>query len=206
MTKATLTVWRGARTEKKILFISKRASERPNLWEISADGGEPNRLTGGKFHNVLPAWSPDGQTIYFKSNRSGENQLYKIPADGSNEPLQMTKNGAFQSFAAPDRNTVFYSKGGGANGLWSIRTDGIEEFPVPQLADAGYWRSWTLVPQGIYYLTQNSSDAEYEIRFYDFTTKQNRVVVTVDKPPLTFYSGLSASADEKQILYAQSDR
>src|SRR6266849_3851003 len=52
---------------------------------------EPTRLTNapGK-KDKHPRWSPDGKSILFESNRSGENQLWLITLDGV-EAHQLTK-------------------------------------------------------------------------------------------------------------------
>jgi serine/threonine-protein kinase len=41
------------------------------------------RLTAGPTEDILPAWSPDGQRIYFSSNRTGTFDVYSQAADGA---------------------------------------------------------------------------------------------------------------------------
>lgn len=43
---------------------------------------QETRLTHNLAIDTEPVWSPDGQTIYFTSDRSGRAQIYKIPASG----------------------------------------------------------------------------------------------------------------------------
>ena len=42
------------------------------------------RLTDDPGLDEAPAWSPDGSTIAFQSDRSGEMRIYIMNADGSN--------------------------------------------------------------------------------------------------------------------------
>ncbi len=62
--------------------------ERWHIWTVDAASGEAVQLTGGDRHDELdPAWSPDGQSIVFCSNRSADpdlnwdqTDLFVIPA------------------------------------------------------------------------------------------------------------------------------
>jgi TolB protein len=43
---------------------------------------QETRLTKTLSINTEPVWSPDGQSIYFTSDRSGRPQIYQVPASG----------------------------------------------------------------------------------------------------------------------------
>ena len=47
-----------------------------NLWTVSAAGGTPRRLTDGPWRDTLPAWSPDGASLAFLSDRDGTTQIW----------------------------------------------------------------------------------------------------------------------------------
>ncbi len=127
-----------------------------NIYVVSATGdGPPRRLTFEKSTENLPAWSRDGQWIYFRSNRTGKNQIFKMPVAGG-EARQITFNGASEGFESSDGKLFYYSKGRGVYGLYSVPAEGGEETLVPELKDAGYWRSWTVANEGICYLARKS--------------------------------------------------
>jgi len=185
-----------------ILFDS-REDGNSELFLISAEGGPLRRLTRDKANDSLPCWSPDGQTVYFRSNRSGSQQLWKMPAQGG-AATQLTQQGIFECFASPDGKFVYYSKGRGINGLWRVGVDGTEEQPVPELADAGYWRAWMITAQGLYYVA-NTDSLPLPLKLFNFTTRQSRIVTMTEHAPAWLPHSLGVSADGRQILLTQSD-
>jgi TolB protein len=84
------------------------------LWRVSLQGGEPQRLTSGSI-NTEPAFSPDGQTLYFVSDRGGNPQIYKMPASGG-AVERVTFNGTYNISPAlsPDGRWMAYVSRTGA--------------------------------------------------------------------------------------------
>lgn len=82
----------------RIVFQSKEGSHW-EIFSVNADGTgltaltKPGNALADVFpHNVSPAWSPDGQSIVFLSNRTadgsaGDWHLWVMNADGSNQRL-----------------------------------------------------------------------------------------------------------------------
>jgi len=52
---------------------------------MNADGSGARRLTSSPGRNQGALWSPDGRRIVFSSERDGDNELWVMNADGSNE-------------------------------------------------------------------------------------------------------------------------
>ncbi len=50
-----------------------------DIWLIPIAGGEAQRLTANPAGHSWPRWSPDGSQIAFTSNRSGANDIYRLP-------------------------------------------------------------------------------------------------------------------------------
>ncbi len=69
-----------------------------DLWTIAVAGGEPAQLTSDDANERAPRVSPDGQHVAFYSGRSGYQDIWVVPADGSSEPRQVT----FDAFAPDD--------------------------------------------------------------------------------------------------------
>lgn len=55
-----------------------------HVWVMTPQGRRMTQLTGDNEHDGEPAWSPDGTTIAFSSNRAGGNfDIWSMRADGS---------------------------------------------------------------------------------------------------------------------------
>jgi tricorn protease len=67
---------------------------RGDIWTAPAKEGTPRNLTRTSgVHEHSPRWSPDGKTIAYLSDATGEYELYTMPADGKGTPKQLTKDG-----------------------------------------------------------------------------------------------------------------
>jgi len=97
----------------------KRAvlSARGDVWSLPAKDGSPRNLT--RTSGVAerdPSCSPDGKSLAWLSDATGEYEVYVAPVDGSSEPKQLTKDGrGFRRLLcwSPDsKNIVFSDKTG----------------------------------------------------------------------------------------------
>ena len=61
-----------------------------DLYTMPISGGEAKRISSGPAWDIQPAYSPDGKSIAFTSDRSGGDNIWIIDRDGSN-PRQVSK-------------------------------------------------------------------------------------------------------------------
>ncbi len=65
-------------------------SGQSDIWLVDTNGKlEPKRLTSHSGSEGSPAWSPDGNFLYFTASRSGSNQVWRLPLNGG-EAVQVT--------------------------------------------------------------------------------------------------------------------
>ena len=98
-----------------------------DLYAMPITGGEATRLTSGMGHDVHPRFSPDGERIVFVSDRSGDNNVWLMPASGG-DPVQLSR-GVGSEFLSPewmpDGKYVIVSRAfGGLEKLWLYHVDG----------------------------------------------------------------------------------
>ena len=73
--------------------------------------GEEVELTDLTATSVSPVWSADGKDIWFGTTRSGDMQLWKMQADGS-QPKQVSNiKGGIEGFGiSPDEKHIYYTQ------------------------------------------------------------------------------------------------
>ena len=104
---------------------------RWQLWTVHVATGKTTALTDSDRHDALdPAWSPDGTTIVFDSNRSGNRDLWSIPAGGGTAVQLTTDSGADQDpdwspgsshLAYSDDGDIFVIPAGGGGGPAEVK-------------------------------------------------------------------------------------
>jgi dipeptidyl aminopeptidase/acylaminoacyl peptidase len=162
---------------------------------MAADGGTPRRVTHlPPFSNTRPSWSRDGQWIFFGSDRSGRNEIWKMPAGGG-QALQVTRSGGANALESPDGTYLYYTKEPPPSGLFRMPVDGGEEQQVlPRIMG---WSNFGIAAKGVYFM----EDAK-TIQFLDTATGTVRTLAALDKGG---YS-VCVSQDDAYVVWLQTDR
>jgi tricorn protease len=86
---------------------------RGDVFTVPAENGEIINLTQTPgVREIDPVWSPDGKSIAYLSDRTGEYEIFTRPADGSGNEKQITNNGTIWRFApvwSPDSKKIAFS-------------------------------------------------------------------------------------------------
>jgi dipeptidyl aminopeptidase/acylaminoacyl peptidase len=172
---------------------------------VGSEGGPPKQLTTEPSNDARPSFSRDGRWIYFRSDRSGSQQIWKIPSSAPFRPaVQLTHNGGYDVDEAPDGKLLYYTKSQGG-GLWSMPVEGGEGTPVLEQVGSGLW---ALAENGIYYLdvAARSPEGAAPLMWFSFATHKLVQVGAVRKPIIAVTPTLSVTTDGRRIAWAQIDR
>ena len=81
-----------------------------DVYVVPAAGGTPVKVTTSQRYNAGPAWSPDGSTLYFVSNRVGGYNVWKVQVAGGAESMIPGTGGILgQPVVTPDGSGIAYT-------------------------------------------------------------------------------------------------
>ena len=112
------------------MFCSERTGN-PHLYAIDATlHGPPTPLTSGHFMDAAPAFTPDGQSLLFVSDREGNADLFEMPfrpgdPRAGNAVVNLTRNpaGDFRPAVSPDGRTVAFSSDRDHRGVYPFLSE-----------------------------------------------------------------------------------
>ena len=80
-----------------------------DIWLVPTAGGKPRQLTNAGKKDRHPRWSPDGKSLLFESNRSGDNQLWLIDLHGGEaRRLTSISTEAGNAIWSPDGKSIAF--------------------------------------------------------------------------------------------------
>jgi len=154
---------------------------RGDIWSAPAENGTPRNLTrtDGIFERSA-SWSPDGKTIAFFSDATGEYELWTMPADGKGEARQVTKDGTcFRTGItwAPDSKHVVITDKTGAIDLVKLEDGSIRRIDrdpdarsiAVSFSHDSRWMAWA----------RSADESEMEVIFLFDTTAEGAKPVQV---------------------------
>jgi eukaryotic-like serine/threonine-protein kinase len=177
-----------------------RPEGQADLFVIPAAGGSPKRLTFDPTDDTGPSYSHDGRWLYFASERTGRDEIWKMPASRG-AAIQVTRTGGLSPQESEDGTRIYYLSAPDARDILSIPVQGGAPVPVVSPIHP-YPNCFALTKQGLYYPAPPHAHDQRFIRFLNFSTGENTpVVLTSHTPDL----GMSVSPDKRYLLFDQLD-
>ena len=106
------------------------AYEASELYVMHADGTGVRRLTHHEGWDGSPAWTPEGESIAFYSERDGEPRIYRMREDGSgSRPVGAPGAAALSPAFGPDGRLAFTVR---RDDRWTIVSAGPDGSDLPQ--------------------------------------------------------------------------
>jgi Tol biopolymer transport system component/DNA-binding winged helix-turn-helix (wHTH) protein len=176
--------------------------DQSHVFVAAPDAGTLRRLTSERTNDARPRWSRDGRWIYFASTRSGNLELWKVPADAEDEnaePVRISPNGGMEAEESPDGRYLYYAKRQDP-GLFRVPLGVPGAGGEERVLDFGGEGRWQLGSRGIYVL-DNRRPQPPTIRFHDLATRATSTVVEVQIGPewsFNNFGGAFALAPDEQ--------
>jgi hypothetical protein len=126
-----------------------------------------------------------------------------MPSEGGS-PIQITTGGGLEPFESPDGRLLFYAKGWGPQGIWSVPVGGGKETCVIERSPPSFW---AVADQGIYFLDFTAArDGAVPLMLFRFKTAGISKVAAIAKVEYTGDPSFSVTRDGRWAAWAQSDR
>ncbi len=132
-----------------------------NIWRLALNTQQNpdsrwTRVIASTGQDASPQFSPDGGYICFRSDRTGEEELWISSADGTNQ-MQLTKGGLHPSVGhwSPDGHAIIFNHAR-TGAIYMAQRTGANNWAVQPVDAIGYHPVFSLDGQSIYAGTPNS--------------------------------------------------
>ena len=159
-------------------------------WDLSVidiANGQITPLVRDPSDDVAPSFSRDGNWIYFSSNRSGRNEVYRIPAAGGAHAVRLTQNGGWAALESLDGKSIYYSKANVTCGS-PLFLRSLGGGPERKIVDSACGRGFAVTEHGLYYTDGTEKDGVLKVYVYDPATGTTHVVDRTDQKLYGFYT------------------
>ena len=152
------------------LVLKDETEAGADIWVKQLPDGPRSRLTFGEGRDLRLRWAPDGESVTFLSNRSGNWDVWSRRADGTGEPQVLFDGGSLlnqgQAFWSPAGEWLVLRTGGtGRRDILALRP-GVDSVPLPLLTEEYDEQSAALSPDGSWlaYVSTETGSEEVFVR------------------------------------------
>ncbi len=180
---------------------------RGDIVTVPAEKGDPRNITEtAGVHDKYPAWSPDGKSVAYFSDKSGGYQLFIKDQDGKGEPKVFNLNGTgFYAFPewSPNSKYITFCDNGRNFYLLDITASTIKKIDADELYVPGPFRNhfgdWSGDSRWITYTKVTSTQFK---RIYIYSVEQGKSYAVTDG--LSDASSPVFDPDGKYLLFLAS--
>jgi len=190
------------------------------LYRSNPDGSHVERLTNNLYYDAEVGISPDGKWILFARMIDGQQDLWKMPADGSGKEQQITHTKGEQeggAFYMPDSKTIIYrswdisaqGKRGLPMNIYSIKDDGSDKkqlstepgtnwspYPAP---DGDHYAFVRMLPPHNFEIFLGSISTGKMIQLTHNQSFDGFPAISADGKMLTFSSGRDTEKGKREL-------
>ena len=176
---------------------------RGEVFSVPSKSGVTRNLTNNSGSNDRnAAWSPDGKTIAFISDRSGEFEIWTVSQDGTQPPKQITKGADTYYYSlvwSPDGKKILFN-----DKKLRLRYVDVATGKITEVAQSGVWEysqfNWSPDSKWIVYVEPQKTGMN-QVMIYEVATGKKIEVTN------TWYESYSPSfSPDGKYLLLVSDR
>ena len=144
-----------------------------------------------------PAWSPDGEWIYFVARSEDHPEIWRASVEGDRSE-QITHGGGGAPAVSPDGAQIFFGRDG--QGLWRVPANGGQQAPLASGIPRVMYRSWVAGREGVYYVdVEESATTEHWVYYRPYSATDSVKVRRLESQP-GFRWTIEISPDEKWLF------
>jgi Tol biopolymer transport system component/DNA-binding winged helix-turn-helix (wHTH) protein len=174
------------------LIFDRHVDGQSEIFLIEIESRLVTRLTNDPASNFLPSWAADGRSFYFCTDKTGRNEIWRQSLTGG-IPTQLTSNGGFESYAAPDGKTLYFTH---QEELWTLNLENGAEARIEELTNIAVNRYWYLTPGSLIYVPFPTNT----INRLDLRTRKISQMARLPGFSSKWAPGISISPDEKLLV------
>lgn len=177
-------------------------SARGDIFTVPVKSGPIRNLTASSgAHDRNPKWSPNGKTIAFISDMSGEDEIYIVAPDGNSKPEAITSgsfNYKYAIYWSPDSKKIMWSDRAQRLNIVDVESKKIVAVDKSNVWEIGDY-VWSPDSKWVAYQKQDENDMS---RVYVYSLDKGKVDVVTDE----WFSSSSPefSADGKYLFFASN--
>ncbi len=153
------------------------ASARGEIFNVAVEKGITRNLTQSSgVHERNASWSPDGKTIAYISDKSGEFEIYLLDVSNGNDPVQLTKKSDTYLFGlqwSPDSKMIAYHDK--KFRLWSIDIEDGKKTLVVQ-SEFGPVGTYSWSPDSKWICYVKPEEGMGRISIYNLDSKESTII------------------------------
>ncbi len=146
-------------------------SARGDIFSVPAKHGITlNYTKSSGVHERNASWSPDGKTVAYISDRTGEFEIWIENQDGSGDPVQVTKDASTYIFGfefSPDSKKILYNDKKQKLIIVDIAS---KKTTIVDQSDEGPWFAYNWSPDSKWITYTKSEKGMTKIRLYEVAT------------------------------------
>jgi hypothetical protein len=171
-----------SQSSKGTIIYSSDGDKSWQIWVINPSGSDADQFSisdnVSKYFNAQQSWSPAAKKMAFCSSRDGNNEVYTIDADGSNE-INITNNNyadIVPDWSPDGKKIAFVSNRDGNDEIYVMNPDGSDVKRLTNSKPADAKPRWSPGSDKILFSTER--DGNWEIYVMDADGSNQRRLTT----------------------------